>query len=122
MKKVYIVEDQKQNIALYKAIFNKLDHIETFIESSGDKGLAMILNGEPDLIILDNNLPGMDGLSICRELRSRERFRNVPIIAVSSSPIQGNKEEIFARAGFTQLVLKPIRVKEFRAMILANLK
>jgi len=122
MKKVYIVEDQKQNIALYKAIFNKLDHIETFIESSGDKGLTMILNGEPDLIILDNNLPGMDGLSICRELRSRERFRNVPIIAVSSSPIQGNKEEIFARAGFTQLVLKPIRVKEFRAMILANLK
>ncbi len=122
MKKVYIVEDQKQNIALYKAIFNKLDHIETFIESSGDKGLTMILNGEPDLIILDNNLPGMDGLSICRELRSRKKFRDIPIIAVSSSPIQGNKEEIFARAGFTQLVLKPIRVKEFRAMILANLK
>ncbi len=118
MKKIYIVEDHPQNIELYLAIFKKIKNIKTFVETTGDKGLEMIKSGEPDLIILDYDLPNLDGISICKELRSLDKFKNIPIIAVSSSPIKGNKEEIFSKAGFTKLITKPIKINEFRTLIL----
>ena len=113
-KMIYIVEDHVPNIQLYKAIFDKMDNIEVKCETRGDKGLEMIKNGNPDLIILDYKLPEMDGITICASIRNIDRFKTVPIIAVSSSPIKGNREEIFSQAGFNELISKPINIKNLR--------
>lgn len=116
-KKVFIIEDNERNIELYKAIFEKIPNIEIFIERRGDKGLEMIKSGEPDLIILDNKLPKMDGIDICKELRKIDKFKHIPIIAASSTPIIGNKEKIFSKAGFDISISKPLNLKEFRQII-----
>jgi len=91
--------------------------VELFIETRGYNGLEMIKSGEPDLIILDNKVPELTGIEICKEIRKIDRFKEIPIIAASSSPIIGNREEIFAEAGFNKCFSKPINIKEFRKVI-----
>ena len=116
-KKVYIVEDDKLCFELYLAVLNQIENIEIIHESVGDKGLDRIKKDEPDLCILDYNIPVMNGVTICKELRKLKRFQKTPIIVVSSSPIKGNKDEIFKEAGFDKWFEKPLNIKEFRDYI-----
>lgn len=116
-KKVFIIEDNEQNIKLYKAIFNKMPDIKLFIEARGDKGLEMIKSGDPDLIILDNKLPVLAGIEICKEIRKIDKFKEIPIIVILSSPIEGNLEKVLLEAGFNKYLSKPINIKEFRKAV-----
>jgi CheY-like chemotaxis protein len=116
-KKIVIVEDQKQFLELYKAIFDKMNNIQTLFETSGERGFELIKSENPNLIILDYKLPEMDGITLCKELRKIERFQKTPIIAVSSSPIKGNKKQIFSNAGYDKLLEKPINLKQFRKVV-----
>jgi len=120
-KKVYIVEDDSLSFELYLAVLNQIENLEVIHEKVGDKGLESIKSGDPDLCILDYNIPGMNGVTICKELRKIERFQKIPIIIISSSPIKGNKEEIFREAGFDKWFEKPLDIKEFRENIVAIL-
>lgn len=115
MKQIYIVEDFKFNIKLFKAILENVPDLNLHFAEDGLEGLEMIKNGNPDLIILDYRLPNMYGTEICLNLRKIERFKNIPIIAVSSSPINRleNRKEFFKQAGFTRLFPKPFKTKEF---------
>lgn len=116
-KKIYIVEDNEINIKLYQAIFKSIPNLEVLIEKNGKTGLETIKSGDPDVIILDNQLPGMCGVDICKELRKIKRFENIPILAISSSPLNGNREQFFLDAGFTAVLTKPFNVVEFRETI-----
>lgn len=116
-KKVYIVEDDKLCFELYLAVLNQIENIEIIHESVGDKGLDRIKTDVPDLCILDYNIPVMNGVTICKELRKLKRFQKTPIIVVSSSPIKGNKDKIFKEAGFDKWFEKPLNIKEFRDYI-----
>lgn len=115
-KRVYVIEDNAKNMKLFKAILNLIPDIEIFEEIQGDNGFNLIKSGEPDLIILDIQLPEMSGIEICTELRKIDRFKEIPIIAVTSFAMKGDKERILS-AGFTTYVSKPIRVAEFRELI-----
>ncbi len=116
-KKVYIVDDDRLCLELYLAVLNQIENLEVVYEIVGDKGLELIKSGNPDLCILDYNIPVMNGVTICKELRKIERFHKIPIIVVSSSPIKGNKEKIFKEAGFDIWFEKPIDIKVFREKI-----
>ena len=116
-KKVYIIEDEKLNLELYLAVLNQIENIEVIYETVGDRGLALIKLGDPDLIILDYDIPVMNGVTICKELRKIERFQKIPIIVISSSPIKGNKDDVFREAGFDKWFEKPLNIKEFRENI-----
>ena len=116
-KKVYIVEDGKLNLELYLAVLDQIENIEVIYETVGDKGLALIKSGDPDLCILDYDIPVMNGVTICKELRKIERFQKIPIIVISSSPIKGNKDDVFREAGFDKWFEKPLNIKEFRENI-----
>ena len=120
-KKVYIVEDEKLNLELYLAVLNQIENIEVIYETVGDKGLALIKSGDPDLCILDYDIPVMNGVTICKELRKIERFQKIPIIVISSSPIKGNKDDVFREAGFDKWFEKPLNIKEFRETIISIL-
>ena len=115
-KKVYVVEDNEKNMKLFRAILKLIPNIEIFEETSGDLGFELIKSGNPDLIILDIQLPEMSGIDICSELRKIEKFSEIPMIAVTSFAMKGAKERILS-AGFTTYVSKPIKVADFRELV-----
>jgi len=121
IKKVYIIDDDKLCLELYLAVLNQIENVEVIHESVGDKGLNLIKLGDPDLIILDYNIPVLNGVAICKELRKIERFQKIPILVISSSPIKGNKDKIFKEAGFDRWFEKPLNIKEFRKNIVSIL-
>ncbi len=118
-KKVYIVEDFPQNLKLFEAVFNKIADVEIFTETDGLRGLNLIESGSPDLIILDYDLPRINGLEICRKLRKNKKFSDIKIIAVSSSPLEDDtqRKRVFEKAGFDFVLTKPLDVKEFKILI-----
>lgn len=120
-KRVYVIEDNEKNMKLFKAILNLIPDIEIFEETRGDSGFELIKSGDPDLIILDIQLPEMNGTEICSDLRKIEKFKDVPIIAVTSFAMKGDKERIMS-SGFNQYISKPIKVQEFRNLVLNYLQ
>ncbi|MFX1364388.1 MAG: response regulator [Promethearchaeota archaeon] len=119
-KSVYVIEDNEKNMKLFKAILNLIPDIEIFEETRGDLGFELIKSGNPDLIILDIQLPEMNGTEICSNLRKIEKFKDIPIIAVTSFAMKGDKERIMS-SGFNQYISKPIKVQEFRNLVLKYL-
>lgn len=116
MKKVYLIEDNEKNMKLFRAILKIIPNIEIFEESRGDLGFELIKSSNPDLVILDIQLPEMNGIEICNELRKIKKFKDTPIIAVTSFAMKGDKERIL-EAGFNQYLSKPIKVQEFREVV-----
>jgi len=115
-KNVYVIEDNEKNMKLFRAILNLIPEIAIFEEIRGDTGLDLIKSGNPDLVILDIQLPELSGIEICIELRKIEKFKNTPIIAVTSFAMKGDKDRILS-AGFTEYISKPIRVSDFRELV-----
>ena len=121
MKKVYVIEDNEKNMKLFRAILKIIPDIEIFEESRGDLGFELIKSSNHDLVILDIQLPEMNGIEICSELRKNKKFKDTPIIAVTSFAMKGDKERIM-EAGFNQYVSKPIKIQEFRELVKKYLK
>lgn len=115
-KPVYVIEDNEKNMKLFRAILKLIPDVEIFEETNGNLGLELIKSGNPKLIILDIQLPEISGIDICMELRKDEKFKIIPIIAVTSFAMKGDKERILA-AGFDEYVSKPIKVNEFRELV-----
>ncbi len=115
-KNVYVVEDNEKNMKLFRAILKLIPDVEIFEETRGDLGLELIKSGNPDLVILDIQLPEISGNDICTELRKIDRFKEIPIIAVTSFAMKGDKERILS-AGFNEYVSKPIKVNDFRELV-----
>jgi len=120
-KNVYVIEDNEKNMKLFRAILKLIPDVVIFEETRGDLGLESIKSGNPDLVILDIQLPEMSGIDICTELRRIEIFKEIPIVAVTSFAMKGDKERILS-AGFNEYISKPIKVKEFREMVKSYLK
>ncbi|MCK4479132.1 MAG: response regulator [Candidatus Lokiarchaeota archaeon] len=120
-KNVYVIEDNEKNMKLFRAILKLIPEVEIFEETRGDLGLELVKSGNPNLVILDIQLPEISGIDICTELRKIEKFKEIPIIAVTSFAMKGDKERILS-AGFNEYISKPIKVKEFREMVKSYLK
>jgi len=106
---------------LFRAILKLIPEVEIFEETRGDLGLELVKSGNPNLVILDIQLPEISGIDICTELRKIEKFKKIPIIAVTSFAMKGDRERILS-AGFNEYISKPIKVKEFREMVKSYLK
>ncbi len=115
-KNVYVVEDNEKNMKLFRAILKLIPDIVIFEETQGDLGLELLKSGNPDLVILDIQLPEMSGIDICTELRKIEKFTEIPIIAVTSFAMKGDKERILS-AGFNEYISKPIKINDFREVV-----
>ncbi len=115
-KNVYVVEDNEKNMKLFRAILKLIPDVEIFEETRGDLGLELVKSGNPDLVILDIQLPEISGIDICTELRKSDQFKEIPIIAVTSFAMKGDKERILS-AGFNEYVSKPIKVNDFRELV-----
>jgi len=120
MAKILIIEDNEQNLYLETFILQKNGH-EVIQARSGEKGIAVAAQIFPDLILLDIQLPGMDGYTVAEELRKNPKIADIPIIAVTSYAMPGDRERIL-EAGCADYIEKPINPDTFHAEITQYLK
>jgi two-component system cell cycle response regulator DivK len=108
---VLIIEDNEQNLYLMRFLLEK-NGFSVLEARSGRHGLEVAAEAAPDLILLDIQLPEMDGYSVARELRKQEGQRQTPIIVVTSYAMVGDREKALA-AGATGYIEKPIDPDNF---------
>ena len=83
-EKVLIIDDSEGCIIIAKFCLSQLDYA-VHIANNGDEGLSLAQSLTPDLILLDLNMPGMNGFEVCRKLKSDELTRDIPVIFLTSS-------------------------------------
>jgi len=117
--KILIIEDNEQNMYLMRFLLEKhqFDVREAW---DGKEGVALALQERPDMILLDIQLPLMDGYAVARELRSHEETSAVPIVAVTSYAMPDDRSKCLA-AGATDYVEKPIDPETFVGQISKHL-
>jgi two-component system, cell cycle response regulator DivK len=111
MKTVLIIEDNENNLYLMRFIVNKLGH-QTLEARDGAAGVELAKSHRPDLILMDIQLPVLDGYAATKKIRENEDLKNVPIIAVTSYAMVGDREKTIA-AGCTDYIEKPIHPPSF---------
>jgi CheY-like chemotaxis protein len=110
-----LIEDNEQNRYLITFLLEQHGH-QVVSASDGPQGLELARRSAPHLILLDIQLPTMDGLTVARRLRAMESLRSVPIIAVTSYAMVGDREKALA-AGCNGYIEKPINPDTFVAEI-----
>jgi two-component system cell cycle response regulator DivK len=113
------VEDNPANMTLAVFLLAAAGH--TAIRATdAEAGLTMARDEQPNLILMDMQLPGMDGLAATALLKADEATRAIPIVALTALAMKGDEERIRA-AGCDGYIAKPMRYKEFLAAIAARL-
>lgn len=109
--RILVIEDNEQNMYLIHFLLEVNGH--TVIEAlNGPDGVLRAQDSNPDIILLDIQLPGMDGYEIARIIRKTPGLETIPIIAVTSYAMAGDREKVLA-AGATDYIEKPINPATF---------
>jgi len=106
MKKILVVEDNERNMYLISFILGKMGH-KVVQAGTGERGVELAALERPDLILMDIQLPGIDGLETTRRIRQSPECADIPIIAITSYAMTGDREHLLA-AGCTGYIEKPI--------------
>lgn len=106
---VLYIEDNPTNLRLMQQIFAKMGGLKLCDAHTAELGIEMAITKPPALILLDINLPGMDGYAALEILKSNPKTAHIPIIAVSANAMKGDEERGLA-AGFAAYVSKPINI------------
>ncbi len=112
---ILVIEDNEQNLYLVTFLLEQ-SGIKIFAARSGPEGIILAGRIQPDLILLDIQLPLMDGYAVARELRRNSALRDVPIIAVTSYAMVGDRERAL-EAGCVGYIEKPINPATFLSEI-----
>ena len=115
MSRVLIVEDNTANMRLALFLLESAGHT-VLSAANAEVGLTIAREEQPDLILMDIQLPGMDGLEATTLLKSDEATRTIPVIALTALAMVGDEARIRA-AGCDGYIGKPMRYKEFLAAI-----
>jgi two-component system, cell cycle response regulator DivK len=106
MKRILVVEDNENNMYLICYIIEKMGH-QPIKAVTGEEGVEMAIKESPDLILMDIQLPGIDGLEAIKLIRASQGSAPVPIIAITSYAMTGDRERLLA-AGCNGYLEKPI--------------
>ena len=115
MKRILVVEDNEINMYLIRFILTKNGY-EVLEAESGEKGVELAIKEKPDLIIMDIQLPGIDGHETTKRIRASEAEGAVPIVALTSYAMAGDRDKSLS-AGCTGYIEKPINPETFMAEI-----
>ena len=105
MTTIAVVEDNADNRLLLQAILEGLYDLVEY--ENGTDALAGLAAKQPDLVLLDISLPGMDGNEILARIRADAKLRRLPVIALTAHAMSGDREKYLA-AGFNDYITKPI--------------
>jgi len=115
LKRILIVEDNEHNMYLINFILEK-NRYETIKAFNGEDGIGLAMKEKPDLIIMDIQLPDINGLEVTRRIRGSKVDGTIPIIAITSYAMSGDKDEAL-EAGCTGYIEKPINPDTIMAEI-----
>lgn len=113
---VLIVDDNEKNVKLARDVL-RVAGFRTIEAGSGADGVALATTHVPDVVLMDIRLPDTDGVEALRRLRDDERTAGIPVVALTSFAMKGDRER-FLRAGFDGYLEKPISVAEFPGQVL----
>ncbi len=119
MAKVLVVEDNAANMTLAVFLLTSAGHSVLSV-TDAEAGLTLARNEKPDLILMDIQLPGMDGLQATALLKADDATRAIPVIALTALAMKGDEERIRA-AGCNGYISKPINYRAFLATIASEL-
>jgi two-component system cell cycle response regulator DivK len=111
MSLILIVEDNPRNMKLVRDVLQVKGH-ETLEATNAEDGIVLATERKPDLVLMDIQLPGMNGIDALRVLRSQPATDKIPVIAVTASVMQQDRK-LITEAGFDAYVGKPITLAEF---------
>lgn len=110
-KKILIVEDNEQNLKLFHDLLITKGY-KVMSARDGDSALAKIYQEIPDLIIMDIQIPRIDGIEVTRRIRKKFPAEDIAIIAVTAHAMKGDREDLL-KAGFDDYMPKPINISTF---------
>ena len=115
MSLVLIVEDNEKNMKLARDILQAKGY-ETVEAVTGEEGVKLAKEKKPDLVLMDIQLPGINGIEAFKQLRADAKTARIPVIALTASVTPTDRSQITA-AVFDAFVSKPISLKEFVATV-----
>ena len=108
---ILIVEDNEKNLKLARDVL-RFHGFRTVEATDGESAIAMSLEHLPALVLMDIQLPGIDGIAAMKRIREDARTKHIPTVALTASVMSGDRER-FDEAGFDGFIAKPIEVKSF---------
>jgi two-component system, cell cycle response regulator DivK len=108
---VLVVDDNERNLKLACDVLRHAQ-IDTLRASTAVEAIDLARERRPDVVLMDIRLPGMDGTDAVRRLKADERTAAIPVVALTSSAMKGDRERFLA-AGFDDYIEKPISVRDF---------
>jgi len=116
---ILVIEDNEKNRKLVRDVLTFKGY--TIVEAeTGEEGVRLARERSPKLVLMDIQLPGINGIDALRQLRADDATRAIPVIAVTASAMDRDRQTIMA-AGFDGYQSKPLNVKEFMAAVQAIL-
>ena len=115
---ILVVEDNDKNRKLVRDVLQHKGY-EVLEAETGEDGVRLAKERRPQLILMDIQLPGIDGIEALRQIRADESTHGIPIIAVTASALDRDRQKIMA-AGFDGYQAKPLNVKGFMAAVEAG--
>jgi CheY-like chemotaxis protein len=116
---ILIIEDNERNLKLVRDVL-QFNGFQTAEARTAEDGLALASASPPDLVLLDLQLPGIDGMEAFRQLRGSPPTAGVPVVAVTALAMKDDRERVL-RAGFDGYLEKPISVRELPSQVRAFL-
>ena len=115
MEKVLVVDDNQASRDLVRAILKPV-RCQVIEASNAQQGLDLIQQERPDLVLLDVDMPGLDGLTAVKRIRENTSLAGLPVVAVTAFAMDGDREKGMA-AGFTAYITKPVRAALLRQQV-----
>jgi two-component system cell cycle response regulator DivK len=107
-KRVLIVEDNEKNMKLFRDVLQATGY-STLEATTGEEAIELSLSQAPALVLMDVQLPGIDGVEALERLRQNERTASIPVLALTAQAMSGDRER-FLEAGFDGYLAKPVDV------------
>jgi len=112
---VLVVEDNERNMKLFRDVLQASGY-RTLEATTGERAVELVLEHGPDLVLMDIQLPDIDGVEALGRLRAEERTASVPVIALTALAMEGDRERFLA-AGFDGYLSKPVDITDFVATV-----
>jgi two-component system cell cycle response regulator DivK len=116
MKRILLVEDTEDNRQIVRDLIDTIDGYELIEADDGAAGLAMASEHKPDLILMDIQLPVMDGYEATRRIKSDPTLKHIPVIAVTSYALSGDEDRT-REAGCDDYIAKPFSPRQLLVKI-----
>lgn len=114
-ERILVVEDNEKNMKLFRDVLEATGYLP-LEASSGGEAVALAAEAGPALVLMDIQLPDMDGTEALRRLRGDEQTAGIPVLALTAQAMQGDRERFLA-AGFDGYLSKPVDVTELVATV-----